>query len=114
GRRREAGSADHQFSCSLKPATICVPSSRLPPPASALPPPASLSSLPLDGRRRFRADVVNDPIDPLDLIDDPARYPCEDIVRKGIPVCSHAVCTCHRAKSEHIVVGSLVAHHSDA
>ena len=48
-------------------------------------------SLPFDRRRRLRADVVDDPVDAGDLIDDPRRDLAEDVVRELGPVGGHPV-----------------------
>src|SRR5688572_23912914 len=56
------------------------------------PPPRSATlSLPFDRRRRLAADVVHDPRDPAQLVDDPARDVVEEVVRQVRPVRRHEV-----------------------
>src|SRR5437762_10016501 len=69
---------------------------------------------PFDRRRWLRRDVVDDPIDPRDLVDDAARDLCQDLVRQAGPVGGHAVLTLHRAHRHHVAVGAVVAHHPNA
>src|SRR5438477_12378835 len=76
--------------------------------------PIAANLFPLDGGRRLRANVVNDPVDSLDLIDDPARNPPEHLVREREPVGSHAVGAGNGAQTEDVLIGSLVPHHTDA
>src|SRR6266550_1007039 len=72
------------------------------------------SLFPFDGSRRLRANVVNDPVDSLDLINDSTRNPPEHVVREREPVSSHAVGAGNGAQTEHVLIGSLVPHHTDA
>src|SRR6266550_9054496 len=71
------------------------------------------SLFPFDGSRRLRANVVDDPVDSLDLIDDPARNPPEHVGWEGEPVGSHAVGASNGAQTEDVLIGSLVPHHTD-
>src|SRR4051794_25985042 len=42
--------------------------------------------LPLDGGRRLAADVVDHPVDALDLVDDPRRDPGQQLIRQVRPI----------------------------
>src|SRR3954469_5692730 len=75
---------------------------------------ASAFSLPLNGSRRFRTDVVNDAIDAGYLIDDTARDSPQNVVGKWVPVRSHSIGARDGAQSEHVLIGPLVAEYADA
>src|SRR5688572_4002842 len=69
--------------------------------------------LPFNRRGRLRRHVIYNPIDPGNLIDDPVRYPRQDIVRKRKPVGRHAIRRRDSAKAEYILVRPLVPHDAD-
>ncbi len=46
---------------------------------------------PLDSRRRFRADVVNNAVDALHFVDDVVRDFCKEVVGQSSPVGCHAI-----------------------
>src|SRR5262249_8789853 len=71
-------------------------------------------SLPFDGRRRLRGNIVHDAVDAFDLVDDARRDPCKQIVREAGPVGRHTVAALDRADRDRGLVGALVAHHPDA
>src|SRR5229473_7491498 len=48
-------------------------------------------SLPLDGARGLGGDVVDDAVDALDLVDDPARDPAQQVVGQPRPVGGHGI-----------------------
>ena len=68
--------------------------------------------LPLDGSRRFRRDVIGDPVDPLDLVDDPRGSFAEELVGERVVIGSHAVDRGHRPERAGKVIGPPVAHHA--
>src|SRR3954463_14091149 len=69
-------------------------------------------SLPLDGGRRLRADVVHDAVDALHLVDDARGDRREELVRQARPIGRHAVLALHRANRRRVLVGARVAHHA--
>src|SRR2546426_5804213 len=75
---------------------------------------AATRLLPLDRRRRLRADVVHDAVDALDLVDDARRDACEQVVRQARPVSRHAVLALDRANRGGVFEGPLATHHTDA
>ena len=50
---------------------------------------------PLDGRGRFRRDVVANAVDPLHLADDFVRNIGHEVIRQVCPVSRHGIHTCH-------------------
>ena len=48
-------------------------------------------SFPLDGSRRFRGDVIGDPVDALDLVDDARGGFAEEVVAERVVIGCHAV-----------------------
>jgi glycosyltransferase involved in cell wall biosynthesis len=71
-------------------------------------------SLPLDGRWRFGADVVGDPIDATHLVDDAAADLLEQCIGQLGPVGGHEIAGLNRAQSHYVVVGATIAHHAHA
>src|SRR5665647_786920 len=67
-------------------------------------------SLPLYRAGRLGADVVDDAVDTLDLVDDAARDLLEDLVGKPHPVGRHAVGACDGPHGDYVLVGPPVAH----
>src|SRR5262245_13877654 len=70
--------------------------------------------LPLDRRRRLRADVVDDAVDAANFIDDARGDSREEFVWQTGPVGGHAVAALDGADGRRVLVGSLVAHDADA
>src|SRR6185437_702671 len=69
--------------------------------------------LPLDRCRRFRADIVDHPVYPLDFVRNPVGDPGQNLRGKGVPVRGHAVPAGDGAQRDNLVVGSIVPLHSD-
>src|SRR3954447_893751 len=76
--------------------------------------PLSRGSLPLDGSRRLRGDVVGDAIDACDLVDDAARHRLQQVVGQSRPVRRHGVVARDSADDDGMAIGPLVAHDADA
>src|SRR5215469_2318168 len=70
-------------------------------------------SLPLDRAGRLRCHVVNDAVDPFDLVDDPCRDAAKQFVRKRIVVGGHAVGRGYGPERTDVVVAARVAHDAD-
>jgi len=67
---------------------------------------SSLYLFPLDGGRRLGADIVGHPVDAPHFVDDPIRYPSQDLVGHVIPVRGHVVRRLHAADRAHLLVRS--------
>lgn len=50
-----------------------------------------LRLFPLNGRRRFAADIINYAVDAFDFIDDAVGYFAQQRIRQLCPVCGHKV-----------------------
>ncbi len=74
---------------------------------------AAMCLLPLDRAGGLGGDVVDDAVDPLDLVDDPVAHPREDVVGDPRPVGSHRVLAGDGADGADLPVGAEVAHHAD-
>src|SRR5262245_40878303 len=61
---------------------------------------------PLDGGRRLRADVVDDPVDALDFVDDARRDAGQQVVRQARPVGGHPVAALDGADRDGVLVGA--------
>src|SRR5438034_2031372 len=105
-------SAFQVSACSRAPLPTMRTFTPQPPPTPALPRKGGGRSLPFDRRRRLRGDVVDDPINARDLVDDAAGDLCEDLVWQPGPVGGHAVLALHGSHSHHVAIGAVVAHHS--
>src|SRR6202167_6060827 len=64
----------------------------------------TVTSLPLDSRRRFRRDVINDADDALDLVGNPARLAGEKRGLEPRPIRRHPVHRLDRANRNHAFV----------
>src|SRR5204863_7121207 len=71
-----------------------------------------LPSFPLDRAGRLARDIVDDAIDPLDLVDDPRRHMRQELHVELIEVRGHAVGRSYCAQPHHVVVSAIVAHHA--
>ena len=69
---------------------------------------------PLDRRRRFAGDVVDDPVDARHLVDDAGADAGKQVVGQACPVGGHEVFGCYGADGDGVVVGAPVAHDADA
>lgn len=65
---------------------------------------------PLDRRRRLARDVVDDPVDTANFVDDAVRYPGEEAVRQLCPVSGHEVLGFDGTQGDDVLVGAPVAH----
>src|SRR6476659_7028295 len=65
-------------------------------------------SLPLDRRRRLAGDVVDDAVDPGDLVDDAVGDAAEELVGERAPVGGHEVVGVDGAESDDALVGAVV------
>src|SRR5688500_5197080 len=72
------------------------------------------TSLPLDRARRLRGHVVDDTVDPANLVHDAPRHPIQHVVRHPEPVRGHEVGRRHGADGEHVFVRPLISHDADA
>mmetsp|Transcript_92298 Transcript_92298/g.183813 ORF Transcript_92298/g.183813 Transcript_92298/m.183813 type:complete len:318 (+) Transcript_92298:207-1160(+) len=70
-------------------------------------------SLPLNSRWRLGGNVVSDPVDSLDFVDDASRNLGKNFVGKVIPIRSHVVRGLHAAHGARALVGAAVAHDPD-
>ena len=66
----------------------------------------------LDRAGGFGRAVVEDPVDPRHLLDDPRRGLAQEIMGKGVIVRRHPVHAGHRAQGQRVVIGPPVAHHA--
>jgi len=71
------------------------------------------TSLPLDRSRRLARDIVHDPVDVADFVDDAAGDFVEDVVGDLGVVGGHEVGGGDAAEGQKIVVGAAVAHDAD-
>ena len=71
------------------------------------------SLLPFNGAGGFGAYVVDDPVDPFNLIDDPRRDPPEDVIGKLCPVGGHRVTARNDAERHDVRIRAAVAHLAD-
>src|SRR5574337_554928 len=69
-------------------------------------------SFPLDGGRRLSADVVYDPRNAAQLVDDAVGHLAEEIVRQMCPVRGHEIDGFDRAQRDHPFVGARFADHA--
>src|SRR5262252_4055582 len=69
--------------------------------------------LPFDGAWWLGTDVVDYPVDSLDLAYQPPADSLEKIVRQPGPVCRHSVVALDGPDCDHILVGALITHHAD-
>src|SRR5215831_15618182 len=69
--------------------------------------------LPLDGTRRLGTDIVHDPIHALHFVDDTVGHSSQHFVGNFRPVCRHPVETRHGTDRNHMLVRSLVSHHTN-
>jgi signal transduction histidine kinase len=67
--------------------------------------------LPLDRAWRLGRHVVDHPVHPRDLGDDPARHPLQRAVRQAGPVRRHGVLAGHSPDHDRVVICPAVAHH---
>jgi hypothetical protein len=65
-------------------------------------------SLPLNRRRWLAGDVVRDPGDAADFIDDPTGYALKKGVGQVRPAGGHEVNGLHRAKGDDIFMGTTI------
>ena len=72
----------------------------------------SLLLLPLNRRRGLAGNVIDDAADTVDFIDDAIGGAVEDIVRNASPFGGHEVVGGDGAKTEYIIVGTVVAHYA--
>ena len=72
-----------------------------------------LRLFPLDRRRGFAGDVVDDSVDAFDFVDDAVGYDVKDFVRDAGPFGSHEVGGSDAAQRECVRVGAAVAHDAD-
>ena len=71
-------------------------------------------SLPLNRRRRLRAHVIRDSVNPAHFVDDSAGYFFEQGIGQLRPIRSHEIAGLHGAERDDVVVGAAIAHHADA
>src|SRR5205807_10662774 len=69
-----------------------------------------LPLLPFDGAGRLAGDVVDNPVDALDLVHDAVRYPAQDLVWEPSPVRRHGILRSDDAHRHQVRVGAEVAH----
>ena len=69
--------------------------------------------LPLNGGGRLGADVIADPIDAANLIDNSTRHVAHDLVRKVIEVGRHVIRRLHAADAANVLIRSAISHHAD-
>src|SRR5215467_4562513 len=69
--------------------------------------------LPLDRTWRLGTDIVHDPIHTLHFVDDTVRHPSQHVVGNFRPICRHPVETRHGTDRNHVLVCSLVSHHTN-
>ena len=69
--------------------------------------------LPLDRAGGLAGDVVDDPVDPGDLVDDAVGDPFQQVGGKPGPVGRHRIVTCHGSDDDRMTVRALVTHHPD-
>src|SRR5258708_26824348 len=74
----------------------------------------SSMSFPLDRGGRLGTNVVDDAIDPADLVHDARRDRLEQLVRQARPVGGHAVAALDGADRRGVLVGPRVPHDADA
>src|SRR4029453_8040297 len=67
---------------------------------------------PFNRRWRLRADVVNDAIDSLDLVDDPARDTGQKIVWEAGPIGGHAVSAFGGSNGDGVFIRTRITHHA--
>ena len=72
------------------------------------------SLFPLDRTRRLTCNIINNPIDPLDLIDNSTGNFFQYIIWNTGPVAGHAVHRGDRSYANGVDIGALVAHDADA
>ena len=65
---------------------------------------------PLDGCRRFGRDVIDNAVDPLDLVYDAVADLGQEIIWEMEPVCRHSVGGNHGTKRYRILVSPFVTH----
>jgi len=68
--------------------------------------------LPLNRRRGFRGNVIANPVDAFDLVDDAGRYASQDFIGHLGPVRRHGILAFHDAEGHGPVVGSLIPHYA--
>src|SRR5439155_2986989 len=74
---------------------------------------SSSRSLPLDRGRWFGRDVENNPVDALDLVDDPIADRAQEIIGQPRPVRGHRVLAHDGPQRDDVRVGPVVAHDAD-
>ena len=66
----------------------------------------------LNRSRRLRRNIINDPVDSLDLIDDPDADLIQHLIGNPCPVGRHKVGSGNTAERQGIVISSAVAHNA--
>ena len=70
--------------------------------------------LPLNCRRGLRSNIIADPVDPRNLVDNADRDLIQHVIGDASPVCCHKVGGGHGTQGQGVVVGPAVAHNADA
>ena len=76
-------------------------------------PPKSIL-FPLNRRRRFGGDVVDDAVDAADFVDDAVRHARQHVVWYARPIGGHRVDRVDASDGARVFVGALVAHDAHA
>src|SRR5690606_35462587 len=79
-----------------------------------VPDPGHATLLPLDGGGGFAADVVADPVDPTNLVDDAIGDPRQHLVGEPRPIGGHGILTRDRTNRQRVLVRPAIAHYADA
>ena len=67
---------------------------------------------PFDGAGGFGADIVDDPVDSMDLVDDAVGEFSQEFVGQVGPVGGHAVGAGDGADSHHVLVSAGITHNT--
>ena len=94
----------HQNAPTSPRRTANIPASYL-----TISPMTTKNSLPLDRSRRLRRHIINNPVYPRNLVDDPRRQTTEKRHVEGKKIGGHAIDRRNRAKRAHMLVTTTVA-----
>lgn len=76
--------------------------------------PAVFTSLKLNRSRRLTRQIIEYPVDSLNLIYDSRHYSLQHLKRNICTFCGHEINGLHSTKRNGIIVRSLIAHNADA